>query len=163
MVPQNIPNGNEPLTSEVFNIEELRALPVGTFGRAVADFIDRNDLSVVTTRDKLMHDFVHVLTGYNSTPIGENEIIAFFVGSKFAPKPLFFGALAIPQIIYKSWAAGFLQLLYKSGQLREFIGKRMWRAYQLGRQCGFNPATCKPELFWTLPVSEVKALYPGLT
>lgn len=69
MSPQNIPNGNYPLTSEVFNIEELRALTVGTFGRAVADFIDRNDLSVVTARQKSVHDFAHILTGYESTPV----------------------------------------------------------------------------------------------
>lgn len=58
---------------------------------------------------------------------------------------------------------GFLQSLYASGKLPEFLSKRMWDAYFLGRESGFRAANLKPEMYWEMPVEKVKALYHGLS
>ena len=35
----------------------------------------------------------------------------------------------------------------------------MWKAYQRGKSCNFNPDTWEPELLWDLPLNEVKAMF----
>ena len=159
----NFPQSGEALTSDIFNMERLRALPEGTFGRALAAFIDRNDIALVTTAGKLTHDFVHVLTGYDSTPIGEAEVLAFFLGSEAAQKSTATSLMDVLRTTREAWKLGFLQSLYASGKLTEFLSKRMWDAYFLGRESGFKAERLKPERYWEMPVAQVRALYHGLT
>jgi ubiquinone biosynthesis protein Coq4 len=63
----------------IVNIEELRSLPLGTFGRTWADFLDTNHIKPFITgpRRKQLHDGVHVLTGYGTYPINKAEVKAF--------------------------------------------------------------------------------------
>nr|MBW4577583.1 hypothetical protein [Aphanothece sp. CMT-3BRIN-NPC111] len=69
----------------IVDLEKLRSLPISTFGRTWADFLDRHNLPPITTgpRRKQLHDGVHVLTGYGTDPVGEAQIQAFLLGSKF--------------------------------------------------------------------------------
>jgi len=78
-----------PVIAESTRIEELRAYPPGTFGKAYADwmearayrpeerpevkYVDDPELAYVMQRYREVHDFVHVLTGLGST---EEEEIA---------------------------------------------------------------------------------------
>ncbi|MFM6156014.1 MAG: hypothetical protein ACKPE3_23960, partial [Sphaerospermopsis kisseleviana] len=70
---------------QIVKIEQLRSLPLGTFGRKWADFLDDNNIQPFTTgiRRKQLHDGVHILTGYGIDSIGEAEVQAFLLGSKF--------------------------------------------------------------------------------
>lgn len=70
---------------QIVDIEKLRSFPQGSFGKAWADFLLGNNLQPLTTglRRKQLHDGVHVLTGYDSSPIGEAELQAFLLGAKF--------------------------------------------------------------------------------
>ncbi len=64
----------------IVEIEKLRSLPSGTFGRTWADFLDAHHLPPMTTgpRRKQLHDGVHVLTSYGTDPIGEAKVQAFY-------------------------------------------------------------------------------------
>ncbi|MEH2150743.1 Coq4 family protein, partial [Nostoc sp.] len=78
---------------QIVEIEKLRFLPTGTFGRTWADFLNENNLKPFTTgsRRKQLHDGVHVLTGYGTDFIGEAEVQAFLLGTKFSITNLMLG------------------------------------------------------------------------
>ena len=136
---------------QIVQIEELRALPIGTFGRAVADFLDQNNLSPFTTgsRRKQLHDTIHVLTGYGSDPVGEAEVQAFLLGAKFNLFNLALG-LGLLRVIH-------LQLQKNSAQVADFSWERLWRAYQRGCHVRLAPDTWQPEHLWELPLHKVQA------
>src|SRR6476469_1595214 len=138
---------------QIVQIEELRSLPISTFGRAVADFLDQNNLSPFTTgsRRKQLHDTIHVLTGYGSDPVGEAEVQAFLLGAKFSTTNLLIGL-------------GLLRLLYQQlppnqpSRFNQMPWESLQRAYQRGQRSRFNPDTWQPELLWQLPLAQVQAL-----
>ncbi|HAX80201.1 MAG TPA: hypothetical protein DCY88_31280 [Cyanobacteria bacterium UBA11372] len=136
---------------QIVYIEELRSLPTGTFGRAVADFLDQNNLSPFTTgsRRKQQHDTIHVLTGYGSDPVGETEVQAFLLGAKFNLFNLALG-LGLLRIIHK-------QLQKNPAKVADFSWERLWRAYQRGCNVRFDPATWQAEHLWELPLHKVQA------
>ena len=134
---------------QIVEIEKLRSFPEGSFGKAWADFLDDNDLQPLTTgfRRKQLHDGIHVLTGYDSSPIGEAELQAFLLGAKFGLLNLLIGV-------------GLLRVIRKRLPNQTLAARqRMWKAYQRGQSCNFNPDTWEPELLWDLPLNEVKAKF----
>lgn len=136
-------------TPQIVEIEKLRSLPSGTFGRAWADFLDRNNLQPLTTgsRRKQLHDGIHVLTGYGSDPIGEAEVQAFILGAKFGFINLLIGI-------------GALRMIRKRLRDRTQEAKvRMWEAYQRGNSSKFDPDRWEPELLWNLPLIEVQEVF----
>jgi ubiquinone biosynthesis protein Coq4 len=136
---------------QIVHIEELRSLPSDTFGRAVADFLDQNNLSPFTTgsRRKQLHDTIHVLTGYGSDPVGEAEVQAFLLGAKFTLFNMAIG-LGLLRVIHK-------QLQKNSAQVADFSWERLWNAYQRGCHVRLNPDTWQPEHLWELPLHKVQA------
>jgi ubiquinone biosynthesis protein Coq4 len=134
---------------QIVDIDKLRSYPEGTFGKAWADFLLGNDLQPLTTgfRRKQLHDGVHVLTGYDSSPIGEAELQAFLLGAKFGLLNLVVGMGALRMIRKR--------LPNEIKAARE----RMLKAYQRGQSCNFNPDTWEPELLFGLPLEEVKAKF----
>lgn len=135
--------------SQIIEIEKLRSLPEGTFGRAWADFLDRNNLEPLTTglRRKQLHDGIHVLTGYGSDPIGEAEVQAFILGAKFGFINLLIGI-------------GVLRMIRKRLRDKTQEAKaRMWEAYVRGNNSNFDPDKWKPELLWDLPLTEVQEMF----
>jgi ubiquinone biosynthesis protein COQ4 len=90
----------DPLIPQI-DVQALRGLPVGTFGRAYADFLDRNHLRpfVVSpqvdpellrrnahwARYALVHDMFHVLLGYGPDLAGEAGVYAFTLTQRIAP------------------------------------------------------------------------------
>ncbi|MFM6012947.1 MAG: Coq4 family protein, partial [Dolichospermum sp.] len=85
---------------QIVKIEQLRSLPLGTFGRKWADFLDDNNIQPFTTgiRRKQLHDGVHILTGYGIDSIGEAEVQAFLLGSKFTIANLILGLVFLRKI-----------------------------------------------------------------
>jgi ubiquinone biosynthesis protein COQ4 len=134
----------------IVNLDELRSLPLGTFGRAWADSLDQHNLQPFTTgfRRKQLHDGVHVLTGYGTDPIGETEVQAFLLGAKFHPIHILLGL-------------GLLRPLLKQLQPHlstDLVQSRLWQAYQRGHRSQLDVDTWQPELMWNLPLSQVKSL-----
>lgn len=140
--------------TQIVYIEQLRLLPIGTFGRAWADFLDSNNLQPFTNglRRKQLHDGVHILTGYNADAIGEAELQAFLLGAKFIP---------IHILIILGLLKPISQQLSEqtSKNLQQSIYKRLWQAYQRGRNSHFDPDKWQPELLWKLPLEQVQVLY----
>ena len=137
---------------QIVDINKLRLLPKGTFGRAWADFLDQNNLQPLTSgsRRKQLHDGVHVLTGYGSDTIGEAEVQAFLLGAKFT-------------IFNLAIALGLLPIIYKRLPVQtRFIKDRIWQAYQRGLKCQFDPDSWEPELLWSKTLTDVQALFFGL-
>ena len=134
---------------QIVKIEKLRFLPTGTFGRTWADFLNEHNLKPFTTgsRRKQLHDGVRVLTGYGTDFIGEAEVQAFLLGTKFSITNLMLGL-------------GLLRVIHKNLNSRQqFTWDRLWQAYQGGCHSHFDPDTWQPELLWHLPLTDVQALF----
>ncbi|MEH1826849.1 MAG: Coq4 family protein [Nostoc sp.] len=134
---------------QIVEIEKLRFLSTGTFGRTWADFLTAHNLKPFTTgsRRKQLHDGVHVLTGYDTDFIGEAEVQAFLLGTKFSITNLMLGL-------------GLLRVIHKNLNYRQqFTWKKLWQAYQRGSHSHFDPDTWQPELLWHLPLTDVQALF----
>ena len=88
----------------------LRALDIGTLGRAFATHIDDNGLDVNKLRESAfieahardgedqgflaergfqLHDLFHVLTGYDSSALGEVGVVSFTAAQTMSPYPTF--------------------------------------------------------------------------
>ncbi|MFQ4143741.1 Coq4 family protein [Chlorogloeopsis sp. ULAP02] len=134
---------------QVVRIEKLRSLPVGSFGRTWADFLDENNIAPFTTgpRRKQLHDGVHILTGYGTDPIGEAEVQAFLLGAKFRLANLLLGL-------------GLLRMIHRQvDKQQKFNWQRLWQAYQRGFNSHFDPDSWQPELLWHLPLKDVQAMF----
>ena len=136
----------------IVEIEKLRTLPLGNFGRTWADFLDSHNLKPFTTgpRRKQLHDGIHVLTGYGTDPIGEAEVQAFLLGAKFSPINAFLGLLLLLGI-YKQ------QRQYQNPP--NFSWDTLWQAYKRGCNARFDPDSWQPELLWELPLTEVRTIF----
>lgn len=82
----------------IVNAADLRHLPAGTFGRTWIDTLDAAGLAPLTNgpRRQQLHDGIHVLTGYGTDPLGEAQVQAFLMGTKFR---LFHGIVLSPMVI----------------------------------------------------------------
>ena len=131
----------------IVDLDRLQLLPPGTLGRTLADFLAQNHFSPLATgpRRKQLHDSVHVLTGYGADPIGEAEVQAFLLGSKFRPVHLVLG----------------LGLLIRQHQAfpSEVDRQRLWKAYQRGQGSTFDVASWTPEHQWHLPLKQVQSMF----
>jgi ubiquinone biosynthesis protein Coq4 len=132
----------------VVNLESLRQLPSGTLGRSLADHLDQQQFQPFTTgpRRKQLHDAVHVLTGYDTSPIGEAEVQAFLLGAKFHPVQIALGL-------------GTVRLIYKSCSPCPHLWQRIGQAYQRGQASSFDVDLWQPETQWALPLSQVQSLF----
>ncbi len=136
---------------QIVEIEKLRSLPPNTLGHTLVEFLQSNQLSPLTTgpRRKQLHDSVHVITGYGIDPIGEAEVQAFLLGSKFHLAQIILG-LGLLGIITK-------QIVNTpNNHSYNHILQRLWNAYQRGCNSQFNIDTWKPELQWHLPLTQVQ-------
>lgn len=128
------------------HLESLRQLPSGTLGRSLVEHLDQHQLQPFETgpRRKQLHDCVHVLTGYDTTPIGEAEVQAFLLGAKFH----------LVQIVL---GLGILRFLLKG--CSPALWQRLWQAYQRGQVSTFDVDRWQPETQWTMPLTQVQNLF----
>jgi ubiquinone biosynthesis protein COQ4 len=140
---------------QIVHLEQLRLMPFGSFGRAWANSLDQQKLKPLTTgpRRKQLHDGIHVLTGYGTDLIGEAEVQAFLLGAKFRLLNLMLG-VGLLRIIHRQ-----LDRQQHLGNTRDVVWRRLWRAYQRGRNSQLNPDTWEPEKLWELPLKEVQAIF----
>jgi ubiquinone biosynthesis protein COQ4 len=77
----------------IVEIEKLRFLPTGTFGKAWANFLKEHNLQPFTigSHRQQLHDGIHVLTGYGADFMGKAEVQAFLLGTKFSITNLMLG------------------------------------------------------------------------
>jgi ubiquinone biosynthesis protein COQ4 len=138
-------------SSSQLDLTNMRSLPVGTFGRAWADFIDRHHLQPLTNGPKQLqqHDGVHVLTGYGADSIGEAELQAFLLGSQFKPRHLFLILGIMRQAKEHE----------RSPKAKAAVWARLRNAYQRGRKSGFNVDAWQPEKLLELPLDYVCAMF----
>ncbi len=92
------------------DMDALRAMDDGTLGRAFATHIDDNGLDVNKLRESAfieahardgedqgylaergfqLHDLFHVLTGYDTSPLGEVGVVSFTAAQTLSPYPTF--------------------------------------------------------------------------
>ena len=90
------------------DLDELAALPEGSLGRAFHHYLTSNGLDPTLLRESAfieahkrrgdevgylaergfqLHDMFHVLTGYDTTPLGEVRVVSFTVAQTPAPYP----------------------------------------------------------------------------
>jgi ubiquinone biosynthesis protein COQ4 len=151
------------LTRETCELGDLLRLPHGTFGYEYACWMRDNDftpglmertprtddpnLAYLARRSTQVHDFWHVLSGYNRDPIGELGVLAFTYGQ------------AHPRGI------GFILLGVVARSIRESLRSRgvpftplipyLWRAYRRGRRASFLTPLVLEDYF-SLPLDSVR-------
>lgn len=79
-----------------YTIDQHRAMERGTLGNEVARFLDGKELPLLPKYE--VHDTIHVLAGYGTTPLEELKLQAFMIGngsSTFPGKVLFLLGLMI--------------------------------------------------------------------
>jgi ubiquinone biosynthesis protein COQ4 len=138
---------------QVVNIEQLRSLPAGTFGRTLANFITEKQLIPFTSgpRRKQLHDSVHILTGYGTDPIGEAEVQAFLLGAKFHLFHILI-SLGLLRMIRA-------QMKQNSANLSPQVRSRLIQAYQRGCNSSFDVDNWQLETMWEWPVERVQAFF----
>jgi ubiquinone biosynthesis protein Coq4 len=138
---------------QLVRVEELRAMPAGTFGRAWADFLDGHQLQPLTSgppREQL-HDGIYVLTGYGTDAIDKAQVQAFLLGAKLRPVNL--------MLLLGLLAAVDKQRQQCADRQYNCPWKYLWSAYQRGRNSLFDPDDWEPELLWPFPLQDVRDLF----
>ena len=105
------------------DVETLSTMPEGTLGKAFESYLRENDLDPSLLRESAfieahgrrgedfgylaergfqLHDLFHVLTGYDTTPLGEVRVVSFTVAQIPAPYPaLILGTRPLQAALYK--------------------------------------------------------------
>lgn len=138
----------------LIHIDQLRSLPLGTFGRAWADHLDSRGLKPLNQgpRRQQLHDGVHVLTGYDTDLIGEAEVQAFLLGAKFRLAQVVFLAGLVRRVNHQRWIG---TVAISSAAVRS----RVRSAYRRGQQVQFDVDTWQPEHLLHKPLSEVQVQF----
>lgn len=153
--------------SEPPDIDMLKRCPSGSLGRAYWHYLDDNELDANLLRESdfipahksrgtdeghlaergfQLHDLFHVLTGYDTTPLGEVKVVSFTVAQAPAPYP----AMII--------ASRPLQMVLYQPELLPFVMDAITEGWTRGR-------TAKPllpvhwENHWDESLDELQALY----
>ena len=136
----------------IVEMDDVRSLPSGSLGRAWANHLAEHDLEPFdhAPRRQQLHDGVHVLTGYGTDLIGEAEVQAFLLGSKW-------------RLAHVLLLAGLLRGLARQRRAKinalsyGEVRSRLKTAYRRGQQSCFDPDTWQPERLWEMPLVEVRS------
>ncbi len=148
------------------DLNELLRLPHGTFGHEFARWmLDNNlklnlmerddagasdsDLAYMSRRLIQVHDFWHVLSGYNRDPIGELGILAFSYGQSHSRGVGFILASIIFRSAREQWR--------ERGRLVSPLIPYLWRGYRRGRRSRFLPPLILED-YLSLPIDSVRQL-----
>lgn len=105
------------------DLEYLAALPENTLGRAFERYIRKNELDVKLLRESAfieahrtrgekvgylaergfqLHDMFHVLTGFDTSPLGEVRVVSFTVAQSPAPYPaMIIASRPLQMVLYR--------------------------------------------------------------
>jgi ubiquinone biosynthesis protein COQ4 len=147
------------------DLEELTKLPEGSFGRTFAEWMRENrfepglmdretraddpDVAYLGRRLTQVHDFWHVLSGYNRDPIGELGVLAFSYAQTHSRGIGFILLSVLARSIRQNWA--------DRGRPWSPLVGYLWRAYRAGRRARFLPPLILEELF-PVPLSSARTL-----
>jgi ubiquinone biosynthesis protein Coq4 len=136
----------------IVNMDYLRSLPPESFGKAWANHLDELNLLPFSTgiRLKQIHDGVHVLTGYDTTPLGEAQVQLFLLGTKFRVRHIVL-CLGLLRPIARG-----LRLNRRMDQFPDVV-RSLWTAFQRGQRASFDIEKWRPELSWDIPIDVVCA------
>ncbi len=146
------------------DLDDLLALPAGSFGRTFAEWMTLNgfepglmerkssapdpEVAYLSQRLTQVHDFWHVLTGYNRDPVGELGVLAFGWAQMHS---LGIGYL-LGTILMRSTRS-----TWSEGKLVSPLLPFMWRAYRAGRRARFLAPLVLEDLF-EMPLDEARGL-----
>jgi len=158
---------NDRYLSPSPDVAELSGMPGGTLGREFARYLTDNGLDANLLRESAfieahqkrgdevgylaergfqLHDLFHVLTGFDTTPLGEVRVVSFTVAQTPAPYP----AMII--------ASRPLQMVLYKPELLPPVMDAITEGWALGRKA-------KPlmhvhwEEFWERPLAELRQEY----
>ena len=153
--------------SPIPDVAQLAALPDGSFGKEFERHLTSNDLDVNLLRESAfieahqargddvgylaergfqLHDLFHVLTGYDTTPLGEVRVVSFTVAQAPAPYP----AMII--------ASRPLQMVLYRPQLLPLVMDAITEGWALGRKA--KPLlVVRWEEQWERPLTEIREEY----
>lgn len=138
--------------SPIVKLETIQNLDRDTLGRSLADFLAQNKLKPFTTgiRRKQLHDCIHVLTGYDTSPIGEAEVQAFLLGCKFNLANFLLLA-AIKRKMKRAIATNSFDY--------NLVRQRLLLAYKRGQNSHLDPDNWQPELLWNESLAKVRKYF----
>ena len=157
----------ERYLSPVPDTDYLGSLPEGSLGREFARYLSDNNLDVNLLRESAfieahtargedvgslaergcqLHDLFHVLTGFDTTPLGEVRVVSFTVAQIPAPYP----AMII--------ASRPLQMVLYKPELLPIVMDAITEGWALGRRAKPLIAVHWEE-YWTRPLAELRAEY----
>jgi ubiquinone biosynthesis protein COQ4 len=147
-----ITEGMDLHVPSIVDMDYLRSLPPDTFGKAWVNHLDESNLLPFSNgvRLKQIHDGVHVLTGYDTSPLGEAQVQLFLLGTKFRVRHIILCLGLIRPII---------RGLRQNRSLEQFpaVVRSLHAAFQRGQQASFDIEKWKPELSWDVPIDVVCA------
>ena len=149
------------------DIDALRTCPDGSLGHAFVEYLDANNLDANLLRESAfipahkargddegylaergfqLHDLFHVLTGYDTSPLGEVKVVSFTVAQAPAPYP----AMII--------ASRPLQMVLYEPELFPFLMDAITEGWARGR----NAKPLLPvawEDYWEEPLADLQVEY----
>ncbi len=149
------------------DVDDLLALPDGSLGREFARYLVDNELDANLLRESAfidahrsrgddvgylaergfqLHDLFHVLTGYDTTPLGEVRVVSFTVAQTPAPYP----AMII--------ATRPLQMVLYKPELLPVVMDAITEGWALGRRAKPLIAVHWEE-YWERPLSDLRQAY----
>lgn len=153
--------------AESCDLDTLAELPPGSFGAEFASWMKSNgftpglmerdfsassddpDAAYLAARLTQVHDFWHVLTGYNRDPVGELGVLAFSFGQSRSRGIGFLLGVVLWRSIVESWRT--------SRRPWSPLVPYLWRGYRAGRRAAFLVPLQLEELF-PLPLGGVRDL-----
>ncbi|MDG2332708.1 MAG: Coq4 family protein [Myxococcota bacterium] len=167
----NAPQAKEMLEDRYLSpspdVEELASLADGSLGREFARYLVDNDLDANLLRESAfigahrargtdpgylaergfqLHDLFHVLTGFDTTPLGEVRVVSFTVAQTPAPYP----AMII--------ATRPLQMVLYKPELLPVVMDAITEGWALGRRA--RPLmTVHWEEYWETPLAALREEY----
>ena len=149
------------------DVAYLETLPEGTLGREFARYLTDNQLDANLLRESAfieahrargedvgylaergfqLHDLFHVLTGYDTTPLGEVRVVSFTVAQTPAPYPaMIIASRPLQTVLYKP-------------ELLPVLMDAITEGWALGRRA--KPLMNVPwEEYWEQPLSELRLAY----
>ena len=145
------------------DMDALLALPEGSFGRTFAEWMRLNDftpglmdresraedpdLAYLGTRLTQVHDFWHVLSGYNRDPSGELGVLMF----GWAQMRSYGIGYILGTVLWRS-----LREAWRQGRVASPLAPWLWRAFRAGRRARFLAPLVLEDLF-PLPLDTVRS------
>jgi ubiquinone biosynthesis protein COQ4 len=139
--------------------DRFRHLPEGTLGQAFTRYYTANgiepfyydfpivdDVEFLAKRYRETHDIHHIITGYGTDPLGENEVQAFYVGN-----------MGLRHSAFIALVSSFSSRGGHDWNLARFY-RKLYDAYRRGKASAMLLGIPFDEL-WQVPVAEISARY----